>query len=183
MVNFLIQKADKIIDKLDTLSISVFKGDEEAEEQHQIIEEFLKIKGSKKPFTSLRLIGEVDDKKYKEFNILIIRKVLHSPLGSFNYKKLKPTIPEIGICLDFLNHLAINRTGDVSICVRLDPKKLGVIGNINNKTLSEIWDSEKRSEWKKYHILGQRNKVPLCSFCHYWGVPTGFDLADTKNNI
>ena len=179
----LIHKTDEIIDKLDTLSISVFEGDEEAEEQYQIIEEFLKIKGSKKPFTSLRLIGEVDDKKYKGLNILIIKRVLHSPLGSFNYKKLKPTIPEIGICLDFLNHLAINKTGDVSICVRLDPKKLGVIGNINDNTLSEIWNSEKRLEWKKYHISGQRNKVPLCSFCHYWGVPTGFDLADTKNNI
>ncbi|NQT66888.1 MAG: SPASM domain-containing protein [Actinobacteria bacterium] len=179
----LVQKADEIIDKLDTLSISVFENDEESKEQYRIIEKFLKIKGSKKPFTSLRLIGEVDDKKYKELNILIIRRVLHSPLGSFNYKKLKPTIPEIGICLDFLNHLAINKNGDVSICVRLDPKKLGVIGNINDRALLEIWNDKKRLEWKNYHILGQRNKVPLCSFCHYWGVPTGFDLADTKNNI
>jgi len=177
----LLQKADEIIDKLDTLSISVFEGDEEAEEQYGIIEKFLKIKGSKKPFTSLRLIGEVDGEKYKKFNTLIIRRVLHSPLGSFNYEKLNPTIPEIGICLDFLNHLAIDRTGDVSICVRLDPKKLGVIGNIYNNTLSEIWNSEKRLEWKKYHISGQRSKVPLCSFCHFWGVPTGLDFANKKN--
>ncbi len=176
----LVQKADEIIDKLDTLSISVFENDEESEEQYQIINEFLKIKKSQKPFTSLRLIGSVDDKKYKKFNILIIRRVLHSPLGSFNYRKLNPTVPEIGICLDFLNHLAIDRMGDISICVRLDPKKLGVIGNINDKTLSEIWNSEKRLEWKKYHIQGQRDKVPLCSFCHYWGVPTGFDLTDME---
>jgi MoaA/NifB/PqqE/SkfB family radical SAM enzyme len=178
----LLQKADEIIGKLDTLSISVFEGDGEAEEQYGIIEKFLKMKGSKKPFTSLRLIGEVDGEKYKKFNTLIIRRVLHSPLGSFNYEKLNPTVPEIGICLDFLNHLAIDRTGDVSICVRLDPKKLGVIGNIYNNTLSEIWNSEKRLEWKKYHISGHRSKIPLCSFCHFWGVPTGLDFSNRETN-
>jgi radical SAM protein with 4Fe4S-binding SPASM domain len=179
----LIEKSDEIIDNLDTLSISVFENDEEGEDQFGIIEKFLKIKGDRKPFTSLRLIGEVDDSKYKKLNTLIIKRILHSPLGSFNYRKLKPTIPEIGICLDFLNHLAINSRGDVSICVRFDPKGLGVLGNINNQTLGEIWNSPKRLEWKKYHTEGRRDKIPLCAFCHYWGVPTGLDIAESDNNI
>ena len=171
----LLEKADEIIDNLDTLSISVFENDEEAEEQYKIMEKFLKQKGARKPFTSLRLIGDVDDTRYQKLNTLIIRRILHSPMGSFKYRKLNPTIPEIGICLDFLNHLAINKDGDVSICVRFDPKRLGVLGNIRKNSLSELWNSEKRMEWKNAHIEGRRDLIPLCSYCQFWGVPTGFD--------
>ncbi|MBE6372417.1 MAG: radical SAM protein [Lentisphaerae bacterium] len=171
----LLEKADEIIDNLDTLSISVFENDEEAEEQYKIMEKFLKQKGARKPFTSLRLIGDVDDTRYQKLNTLIIRRILHSPMGSFKYRKLNPTIPEIGICLDFLNHLAINKDGDVSICVRFDPKRLGVLGNIRNCTLAELWNSPKREEWKKAHVEGHRERIPLCSYCQFWGVPTGFD--------
>jgi radical SAM protein with 4Fe4S-binding SPASM domain len=168
----LVEKADEIIDNLDTLSISIFERDEDADEQYEIISRFFELKGDRKPFTTLRLIGDVDDGKYKKFNSVIIRRTLHAEMGSFNYRK-SPTIPEIGICLDFLNHLAINKDGKVSICVRFDPKGLGVIGDISKELLSEIWNSPKRMEWKQYHIEGHRNKIPLCSYCHYWGVPTG----------
>ena len=35
-------------------------------------------------------------------------------MGSFKYQK-NPTIPEIGICLDLLNHMVIRKDGKVSI--------------------------------------------------------------------
>jgi len=179
----LVEKADEIIDNLDTLSISVFENDEEADEQYEIINEFFSIKGDRKPFTSLRLIGNVDKKRYQHFNALIIRRIIHSPLGSFNYRKLKPTIPETGICRDFLNHLAINSHGEVSICVRLDPKRLGVIGDVSKEKLVDIWNSDKHRCWRELHITGKRDQVPLCAQCHYWGVPTGFDPEDFENVI
>ena len=172
----LVKKADEIIDNLDTLSISIFENDEEADEQFQIIEEFLKLKGDKKPFTTLRLIGDVNSERYKKLNTQIIRRVLHAEMGSFNYKKKSPTIPEVGICLDFLNHLAINSLGKVSICVRFDPKGLGVIGDITTQTIEEIWNSPLRMQWRELHISGKRDKIPLCSYCHFWGVPTGADF-------
>jgi len=178
----LLEKADEVIDNLDTLSISIFENDSESFEQYEIIKDFLSKKGDKKPFTTLRLIGDVNSEKYLKFNTLIIRRTLHAQLGSFNYKK-NPTIPEIGICLDFMNHLAINRMGKVSICVRFDPKGLGVIGDINNESLSDIWNCKKRMEWKKYHVEGRRYLAPLCSYCHYWGVPTGGDFADYTNKV
>lgn len=171
----LMERFDEIVDNLDTLSISIFEKDEESEDQLTIIKSFLNRKGDHKPFTSLRLIGDVDPEPYRQLKTLIIRRVLHAPMGSFNYHKQKPTIPEIGICLDFLNHLAINSNGDVSICVRFDPKRLGVLGNIKNQSLSEIWHGVKRQEWKILHVDGKREQIPLCSYCHYWGVPTGFD--------
>jgi len=155
------------------MSISIFEGDEEGAEQFELIKEFLKIKGDKKPYTTLRLIGNVDSKKYEPLGQLIIRRVLHAKMGSFNYKKKNPTIPEIGVCWDFLHHLSINREGKASICVRFDPKGLGVIGDAHKESLEEIWNSPKRMEWLKYHKKGRRDKIPLCSYCHFWGVPTG----------
>ena len=168
----IIEKADEIIDNLDTMSISVFENDEEADEQCEVIKKFLSIKGDRKPFTSLRLIGDVDPSRYERLECLIIKRVLHAKMGSFNYRKKKPTIPEVGICWDFLSHICINREGNVSICVRFDPKKLGVIGNVNEQSLEEIWNSDKRLEWLEYQKQGKREKIPLCSYCHFWGVPT-----------
>lgn len=167
----LIEKYEEIVDNLDTLSISIFENDYEQSDQYDIISKFLEKKKDKKPYTTLRLIGNVEQEKYKILNTQIITRTLHSPMGSFNYRK-SPTIPEVGICLDFLNHLAINTKGDVSICVRFDPDGLGIIGNINNENLVDIWNSETRKTWKKSHVCGERNKIPLCSFCHFWGVPT-----------
>lgn len=168
----IVEKASEIIENLDTISISVFENDEEADSQFELIKEFLKIKGNSKPYTSLRLIGDVDSSRYESLDALIIRRVIHAKMGSFDYCKKDPTIPEIGICWDFLHHLCINREGKVSICVRFDPKGLGVIGDINTQSLEEIWNSPQRLEWLEYHKQGKRNKIALCSYCHYWGVPT-----------
>ena len=168
------EKAYQLIGHLDTLAISIIEKEEkeEAAKQRMVIKRFLKIKGNRKPFTVLRLVGKVDERKYVKLKIPIIRRNLHAPMGSFNYEK-PPTIPEIGICLDMLNHLAIDRHGNVSICVRFDPEGLGVLGNLGKQTLEEIWNGSKRLEWRAFHKYGRRDKVPLCSKCEYWGVPTG----------
>ncbi|MDO8601393.1 MAG: SPASM domain-containing protein, partial [bacterium] len=76
--------------------------------------------------------------------------------------------------LDLLNHMVIDRCGKVSICVRFDPLRKGVIGDAVKTPLVEIWNSKKRKQWIKHHIEGRRDKVPLCSYCKYWGVPTGY---------
>jgi radical SAM protein with 4Fe4S-binding SPASM domain len=169
----LVEKAAEIIGVLDTIAISVIEDDVEAEEQLEVIKEFLKIKGNKKPVVLLRLNGNVDQTKYKNLKLVIATRALHSPMGSFDYKKNKPVVPEVGICWDFLHHLAINSKGEVSICVRFDPKKAGVIGNVAVHSLDEIWNSNKRLEWLKFHKEGKRHEIPLCSSCHFWGVPVG----------
>ena len=115
----------------------------------------------------------MDLDKYKELGCIIATRVLHAEMGSFKYKKT-PTVPEIGICLDLLNHIAITRDGKVSICVRLDPRELGVIGDCTTAPLVDIWNSPRRRAWIKHHIEGRRDKVPLCSYCEFWGVPTGY---------
>jgi len=169
----IIEKAKEIIGNLETLTISVIENDPEVEEQYKLVKKFLKIKGKRKPNLIYRCLGKVDIERWKKLPGIMATRVLHHPLGSFQYQK-KPTVPEIGICLDMLSHMAIDRFGKVSICVRLDPKRLGVIGDANKTPLVDIWNSTKRKKWLKYHIEGRREKVPLCSYCEFWGVPTGY---------
>jgi radical SAM protein with 4Fe4S-binding SPASM domain len=176
----LLEKADEVIDNLDTVAVSIIQDEipEIKEEQFKIIKKFSEIKGNKKPFLIYRLLGDVSDEGYKNLPGIIARRILHAPMGSFDYgrkqEKRNPTIPEIGICLDLLNHMCIGQNGEVSICVRFDPKRVGVIGNANKQLLAEIWNSEKRRDWIEYHKKGHRDKVPLCSTCQFWGVPTSY---------
>ena len=169
----IIEKAGEIIDKLDTLTISAFEKDEEADRQYKLIKKFLKIKGSKKPNVIIRCLGKMDLDRYKKLNCIIATRVLHSPMGSFKYKK-SPTVPEIGICLDLLSHMVIKTDGKVSICVRFDPYEIGVIGDCAKMSLVDIWNSAKRRRWLRHHLEGKRHKVPLCSHCEFWGVPIGY---------
>jgi len=170
----LVEKSNEIIDNLDTLAISIIERDPEANEQYNIIEEFIRIKGKRKPQTILRLNGNIDKDRYRKLGLTMATRNIHSALGSFNYERQNPTIPEVGICLDFLNHPAINNKGKMSICVRFDPKGLGVIGDVNKQSIHEIWNSSKRLGWLNSHKLGRRDLIPLCSYCHFWGVPTGW---------
>lgn len=179
----LLEKAEEVIDVIDTMAISVIEKDAEADEQFEIVGKFLKLKRDKKPFTLLRINGEVETRRYEKLGLTMVSRVLHSALGSFNYAKQNPTIPEIGICLDFLNHLAINKDGEASICVRFDPKRLGVIGDAKKQSLSEIWNGKKRMAWLAHHEQGRRDQVPLCSYCHFWGVPTGAAYAEQRKEI
>jgi organic radical activating enzyme len=167
-----VEKADEIIDNLDTLTISVIENDSEGDEQYDLVKKFLKIKGKRKPNMIYRCLGDVDTEKWRELDGIVATRILHNPLGSFKYTK-NPTVPEIGICIEIMSHMAINRFGKVSTCVRFDPKGLGVIGDAAVDSLLDIWKGSKRKKWLQYHIQGRRDKIPLCSYCDFWGVPTG----------
>ena len=98
----IVERADDIIDNLDTLTISVIENDPEADEQYERVKKFLKIKGERKPNMIYRCLGNVDRERWEKLNGIIATRILHNPMGSFKYEK-KPTIPEIGICLEILN--------------------------------------------------------------------------------
>jgi radical SAM protein with 4Fe4S-binding SPASM domain len=169
----IVEKAGDIINNLETLTISTFENDEEADEQYGLIKKFLKIKGRRKPNVIIRCLGEMNLERYKKLDCIIATRILHSAMGSFKYRK-NPTVPEIGICLDLLSHMVIRRDGKVSICVRFDPRGIGIIGDCTKEPLIDIWNSPKRRRWLEYHVEGRRKRVPLCSYCEFWGVPTGY---------
>jgi len=185
----LVEKFDQIVDNLDTIALSIIENDPEGDSQYEIITQFLELKGDRKPLVILRLLGDVSKtdylvpgqtfphKKQRWLNLaekhkcIIATRTLHDPLGSFKYKK-SPTVPEIGICLELLTHLAIDRFGDVSCCVRFDPERIAVIGNVNDTPLIDIWNGEKRRQILAKHKKGKRKDVLLCDKCEFWGVPT-----------
>lgn len=176
----LAKKSKEIINNCEVITISIIEKDPTWKSQLKILKEFLSIKQNKKPRVILRYVGEIEyieaerDIEYKKLNLPIVYRQLHSPSGSFKYKK--PCIkPEYMICYEMLNHPAIDVDGNFSVCVRFDPEKKGVIGNIKDKSIKELWYSNKRLEWLNHHIDGHREKVPLCSSCDYWGLPRGND--------
>ncbi|MBI5749432.1 MAG: radical SAM protein [Nitrospinae bacterium] len=62
---------------------------------------------------------------------------------------------------------AINWNGEVSLCCA-DWNCDEIIGNVNKQTLSEIWQNEKLYRYRKYHLLGEYDKIPICKDCNYW---------------
>ncbi|KKL04886.1 hypothetical protein LCGC14_2611560 [marine sediment metagenome] len=169
----LVEKADEIIDNCNVVTVSVIPKDLESDKQYEIVKEFLKIKGNSKPRLVVRFNGDIEkSKRWKDLGIMIINRMLHHPMGSYNYEKIVVK-PEIGMCLEVLNHLAIDRFGRVSPCVRFDPFNKFKIGSLHNQSINDIWNGEKRKDIVKKHINGERNTLPLCKECDYWGIPRG----------
>lgn len=168
----LLERAHEIIGHLETLTISVVQDDEEGEIQYDNVVKFLARKQTGKPLLVYRCLGKVDHlERWKELPGYIATRVLHSPRGSFGYER-KVTIPEIGICLDLLTHMVIDRYGNISLCVRYDPKGDLRLGNIKETSLEEAWTSAKRRRYIEHHIRGDRKSLPGCSKCEFWGCPT-----------
>lgn len=166
----LMEKANEIIGNLDILTISVIERDDE---QYETVCKFLDRKGTKKPNMVYRLLGDVEEAdRWEKLQGIVCRRVLHAPSGSHHYQK-KVTIPEDGICRDLLTHLAIDRYGNVSVCVRFDPEGKLRIGNIGEMTLRDAWNSPKRKLYVQNHINQKRDLCPGCDKCDYYGVPIG----------
>jgi len=172
----LLDKASEIIGNLETLTISVIENDPEGDAQYDAVQRFLDLKRERgaecKPRMVYRLLGDVDHReRWERLPGVIATRILHAPEGSRNYRKA-PTVPEIGICLDLLTHMAIDRYGNISLCVRFDPHGYLRVGHVNTTGLDGAWNSEKRKFYVKQHIEGMRDKLPGCSECDYWGCPT-----------
>jgi radical SAM protein with 4Fe4S-binding SPASM domain len=174
----LLVKAAEIIGHLDCMAVSIIESDNESEQQYLIVKEFLELKQDQKPLVTLRMNGDVYVEKYEglinNYQLNVASRTLHSPMGSFEYRR-RPTVPELGVCWDFLHHLSIDKDGRVSPCVRFDPYGEHVIGDANIERLEDIWNGTRRQEWLKLHLKGRRDKIPLCKKCEYWGVPIGKD--------
>ena len=167
----LLSKADEIIGNLDTITISVIENDEESDAQYDIVSKFVLLKGDKKPFMVYRLLGNVENRdRWGKLPGLIVTRTLHNPLGSFGYEK-KVTIPEHGICLDLLGHLVIDRHGNVYPCIRFNPNRYNLLGNVKFLTLEQMWNGEIRSRLVREHVAGNRNCSELCSKCEFYGCP------------
>lgn len=159
------KKINEIAD-CTTITVSVFEQDNE---QFKEVSRF--IEATDKPKLFIKLLDNYEGSEYKVLNLPILKRQLHESEGSRRYTKIKPTIPEIGICTDLFKP-AINWKGEMFICCRFDPEKKGLLGDLNKSTIHELWYSDKRLQWLQYHKQGKREFIPLCSCCEFYGVPT-----------
>jgi radical SAM protein with 4Fe4S-binding SPASM domain len=167
----LLEKIDEL-SEVDVITLSTFQDDPEWEEQYSIIKKFMELSKVRVVIRCLGNIGEERMSLYKKLNTTIVSRILHSPMGSFDYER-KTTIPEHGICLEMLNHPAIDVDGNLSMCVRFDPDKIGVLGNLNDESLYNIWNSEKRKKLLSLHVDGKRGEMSFCNKCDFYGIPRG----------
>lgn len=171
----LVEKQNEIIHRCEVITISLIENDPTWNKQLDILKTFINIKQDKPPMIVLRYVGTIEDdrqKEYKKLNLQMCYRQLHAPKGSFQYQK-ECIKPEYIICDEILNHPAINVNGDFSICVRFDPEGKGVLGNIKNQTVRQMWDGEKRKKFLQCHITGNRYGSPLCAGCDFYGIPSG----------
>lgn len=169
----LVERAQEIIGNLEVLTISVIEADPEGDEQYELVKRFLSIKGELGPRLVYRLLGRVaEPERWKSLPGVVCTRVLHAPGGSYDYHR-QVTIPEHGICMDLLTHLAVDRLGNISMCVRFDPEGKLRLGNIKQMSLMEAWNCEKRKAYVKEHVAGNRGDLPGCGQCDFYGVPIG----------
>jgi radical SAM protein with 4Fe4S-binding SPASM domain len=64
---------------------------------------------------------------------------------------------------------AIHWNGDVSICCD-DYKRQALLGNVNQKTVHEMWTSEKINHYRRLHLSQRYDKMPLCGDCDVWNI-------------
>ncbi len=103
--------------------------------------------------------------KYKSLNDIRMKKFLHLP-GAKYYPEEDSSPKKPGRCLCILpwRQISISWEGKVTICC-LDYEYREEIGNVNNKPILELWNSEKMQYYRELLSSGNKNKIEVCKKC------------------
>ena len=130
---------------------------------------------SAKPFTILQFImtkfnvqeAEQFYKKFKGAGFDLLAFInCHTWAGNienFSVNCKKP-LGKFSNCRLLWSQVAILWNGDVTPC-NYDFDGKSVIGNVNNNSLKEIWNSSKMLRIRNYHFSGNYAKVECCKYC------------------
>jgi hypothetical protein len=170
----LARRSEEIINNCTTVTVSVFRGDRDADEQRNAIKGFLASKGARPPQVQVKIVGDMEQDgidEYEALGVRILRRLIHVPISNSKYAHRVPTIPEVGVCLDALHRPSVDSAGRVFLCNRLDPARHTQIGNLYENTLDEIWNGPTRMKMLDAHKVGRRDLAnDLCKTCSFWGV-------------
>lgn len=172
----LLRRADEIIEHCTTLTVSVFRGDQDGSAQLSALSGFLARKGSRAPQVQIKIVGDLSAEElapYEALGVRIIRRLIHVPISNAKYAHRNPTIPESGICLDALHRPTIDWEGSMFLCNRLDAARHGYLGSMVTDSLDDLWNGAIRMRMIEAHKQGRRDlATPLCATCLHWGVPS-----------
>jgi radical SAM protein with 4Fe4S-binding SPASM domain len=73
--------------------------------------------------------------------------------------------------------LAVNADGNVSIC-NVDWDRSGVVGNVNEHSLHDIWNNPKMKAIRKKQLEGCWNSPKVCEDCVLW-----VSVGDMKKSL
>ena len=68
-------------------------------------------------------------------------------------------------CMAPWTHLNVSPSGDVPVCCNIINSPETVLGNVNNDTLDEIWNSSNMKNIRRKMLKGE--KIKECSSCYY----------------
>jgi radical SAM protein with 4Fe4S-binding SPASM domain len=184
------EKANKILDsKLDVLLFSVnaataetykkVRGSTKYDQVIENIERFLKLRqerGFVWPKVKVQLIVMAETKDeiglFKEqwgpheVDVLLIPAINWG--GHRPEVKSLMQLPEKRYPCTFLwNSFSINWDGKVSFC-NVDYNHLGIIGDVREQTIEEIWKSPEFERYRELHKTGRWGEIDLCRDCNYW---------------
>ena len=170
-------RAHDILGRCERVTVSVFESDPAGAEQYAQVQQFLAARDEQRlPALNIKIVGEMTAEGiqgWQRLGVPIIRRQLHHPAGDWRYRGSGPPIPEAMICGDLLTHPSIDWEGNLYLCNRLQPKGEGKLGNLYASSLEELWNGEARAAIIRQHVLMQREQVPACRGCEFWGLPAG----------
>jgi len=70
-------------------------------------------------------------------------------------------------CPQFWKRVTINMHGDVRFCVE-DWRNQGVVGNVKDQGIQEIWQSEAYEKFRQLHMTGRWGDMKMCKECMDW---------------
>ena len=99
-------------------------------------------------------------------NLIYYPHSLNGRLGSLDVKcKISTRKP----CLKLLTDIVIYWNGEVAVCNH-DWQRKEFIGNVNNESIRNIWQSEYYRRIRKRHLQGKYAADPTCRNCEHWRI-------------
>lgn len=97
-------------------------------------------------------------------DVVLVRKLL--AFGGLVERKAKAAtyLPKEAPCPFLWERVLVDPAGNVRGCVN-DIMGRGLVGNVLEKSISEIWQSEPLKTWRQMHLDGNKNDVPVCEGC------------------
>ena len=102
-----------------------------------------------------------DLNNYRE---LCLDKINESFIEMAKYKIIR-TINKF--CPYLINWFNILSNGDVILCCNDYSKKV-ILGNVNNSTIKEIWNSKQYQTIRDLNNSGDYDKILICKNCSLW---------------